>query len=210
MTTAKLEITLPDVVWAAEVTREYQGVTVSPLAHVTREETGFGLALVSGADLDPVLSDIEAHDSILEMEVIGRTENEATIEFTTDHPLLLFSSQASGAAIEMPVKIVNGIAEAEVTGSRERLSSLCDHLEALGLEFNVVYVQEYSEPGGMLSGRQRELLCAAVERGYYDTPRSCTLTELAEDFDIAKSTCSEVLHRAEGQVVKQYVDTLPI
>lgn len=210
MTTAKLEITLPNIVWVAEVTREHEGVTVSPLAHVTREETGFGLALVSGSDLDPVLRDIEAHDSILEMEVIGRTGNEATIEFTTDHPLLLFSSQASGTAIKLPVKIANGVAEAEVTGSRERISSLCEHLEALGLEFTVVYVQEYREPDGMLSSRQRELICAAVERGYYDTPRGCTLTELADDFDIAKSTCSEVLHRAEGLVVKRYVDNLPI
>lgn len=38
---------------------------------------------------------------------------------------------------------------------------------------------------------------AVIERGYYDTPRRCTLTELADELDLAKSTCSERLHRAE-------------
>lgn len=210
MTTAKLEISLPDSVWAAEVTRRHEEVTVSPLAHVSRSETGFGLALISGGDLDVVKAEIESHESIIELEVIGRTNHEMTIEFSTDQPLLLFSSKASGTAIQMPVRIENGIANVEVTGSRDRLSSLCEHLEALDLEFDVAYVQEYSDPGGMLSDRQRELLCAAVDRGYYDSPRECTLTELAEDFGIAKSTCSEILHRAEGQIVRAFRENLPV
>jgi predicted DNA binding protein len=51
----------------------------------------------------------------------------------------------------------------------------------------------------------RYLLRTAVERGYYDTPRRCTLTELAEALDMAKSTCSETLHRAEGKITKQFL-----
>ena len=209
MTTAKFEITLPDKAWPASVTREYPETTVRPLAHASREGTGFGLAMVTAVDLDVVIDAIREHPSILELEVIGSTGDEATIEFTTDHPLLLFSSQASGTAIQLPVTIENGVAEAEVTGSRERLSRLGEHLDALGLSYEVIYVQEYRESDAPLSKRQRELLCAAVDRGYYDSPRRCTLTDLAEEFDIAKSTCSEILHRAEGQIIKQFRENLP-
>lgn len=209
MTTAKLAITLPDRVWAASITREYPETTITALAHVPRGDSGFGLALISSDDLDAVIDAVEAHPSITEVEVVSRTDPEATIEFTTDHPLILFSSQAAGTAIEMPVKIEDGVATVEVTGSRERLSRLGDHFSALDLEFEVVYIQEYTEPGGILSSRQRELICAAVDRGYYDSPRRCTLTELAEEFDIAKSTCSEILHRAEGEIITRFVDTLP-
>lgn len=210
MTTAKLAITVPDAAWPAAVTRKFDDVTVTPLAHVARGETGFGLALVAADNLDEVLEAVEAHPSVLEFEVIGRTENEATVEFTTDHPLLLFSSKASGTAIQLPVSFEDGVVTAEVTGSRERLSSLTQHLEALGLEFELVYVQEYSDPGGLLSERQRDLLCTALERGYYDTPRACTLTDLAEEFDIAKSTCSEILHRAESEIITRFVEDLPL
>jgi predicted DNA binding protein len=44
-----------------------------------------------------------------------------------------------------------------------------------------------------------------VERGYYDTPRTCTLTELADHLGIAKSTASERLHRAEGAIIRAFV-----
>lgn len=50
---------------------------------------------------------------------------------------------------------------------------------------------------------------AAVEAGYYDTPRTCTLTELADEVGLAKSTCSEILHRAEEIIVKEFIENLP-
>ena len=52
-------------------------------------------------------------------------------------------------------------------------------------------------------------MCTAVDHGYYDTPRACSLTELAEEVGIAKSTCSETLHRAEETMIKQFMEDLP-
>ena len=52
-----------------------------------------------------------------------------------------------------------------------------------------------------------DLLGTAIERGYYDTPRTCTLTELADAVGLAKSTTSEKLHRAEEKVVKEFLSS---
>lgn len=52
---------------------------------------------------------------------------------------------------------------------------------------------------------QRRVLEAAIERGSYDTPRECTLTELAEQLGMAKSPVPEPLHRGEEQVIKEFV-----
>jgi predicted DNA binding protein len=57
----------------------------------------------------------------------------------------------------------------------------------------------------LLTDRQRRLLETARDRGYYDTPRRITLTELANELDFAASTCSEVLHRAEERIVKEHL-----
>ncbi|MGK2230049.1 MAG: putative DNA binding protein, partial [Methanobacteriota archaeon] len=46
----------------------------------------------------------------------------------------------------------------------------------------------------------------AHELGYYDTPREISLSEVANEMDIAKSTCSEILHRAEGKVVSEFLE----
>ena len=61
------------------------------------------------------------------------------------------------------------------------------------------------ETDHLLTDRQRTPVETAVAEGYYDTPRDCTLTELAEEVDVAKSTASETLHRAEGKIIEQLV-----
>jgi predicted DNA binding protein len=73
----------------------------------------------------------------------------------------------------------------------------------------VEYIQERLHTSQLLSDKQRELVRAAVEKGYYDTPRTSSLTELAEEVGIAKSTCSETLHRAEETMIKQFMEDLP-
>jgi len=60
----------------------------------------------------------------------------------------------------------------------------------------------------LLTDRQRDLVVAAVQQGYYDTPRGSSLTELSDHLGMAKSTVSETLHRAEETVVKEFVAEL--
>nr|WP_241434697.1 helix-turn-helix domain-containing protein [Natrialba asiatica] len=40
----------------------------------------------------------------------------------------------------------------------------------------------------------------AVERGYYETPRNCTLDDLAETFDSHNWAASRLRHRAESRI----------
>ncbi|MFB9804505.1 helix-turn-helix domain-containing protein [Haladaptatus pallidirubidus] len=44
-----------------------------------------------------------------------------------------------------------------------------------------------------------------MKHGYYDTPRECSLTELATSLDVTKGSLSRVLHRAEGRIIKQFM-----
>ena len=49
---------------------------------------------------------------------------------------------------------------------------------------------------------QRRVLEAAVERGYYETPRETTLDEIAAALDCPRSTVSYRLRRAEAELVE--------
>jgi len=209
MTQARLVITFPELVWIGDISRQYPDSTFTVLAAVPSDDVGVGLVRITGLDIEPLLSAIESDDQITELSIIQQTDGEATIQFETTMPLLQFSSQASGLPIEMPVKISDGEATVDATGSHERISALGTQLRNFGLEFRVEYIQERLHTSQLLSEKQQELVLAAVEGGYYDTPRSCTLTELAEEVGIAKSTCSETLHRAEETMIKQFVEDLP-
>lgn len=209
MTQARLVVDLPAGPWIADVSRAHPDATFKVLAGVPGDGPGFALVWLTGPDVEAILSDMRDHETIREMSVMQQDDHEATVQFETAAPLLLQAAKASGIPIEMPVEIEAGKATVDVTGAHDRLAELGRQFDELGLDFRVKYVQERLRPSQLLTDRQRELLLAAVEKGYYDTPRGCSLTELAGSEGLAKSTCSETLHRAEEVVIKRFVEELP-
>ena len=87
---------------------------------------------------------------------------------------------------------------------RERISAFADQLEALSIVFTLDRIYRDVDLSIPLTASERDLLVAAIERGYYDTPRRITLTDLAAERGLAASTVSERLHRAEELVVKEF------
>lgn len=57
-----------------------------------------------------------------------------------------------------------------------------------------------------LPAAQRRALHAAVERGYYETPRKIELGELAATLDVPRSTLSYRLRRAEAALATEFVE----
>lgn len=55
---------------------------------------------------------------------------------------------------------------------------------------------------------QRETLRAAVEQGYYETPRDVTIEELADVLDVPQSTTSYRLRQAEAHLAKGFLQRL--
>jgi predicted DNA binding protein len=58
-----------------------------------------------------------------------------------------------------------------------------------------------------LTPRQREVLALAIERGYYDYPRRITLSHLAKEAGVAKSTLSQTLMLIEREVMHRASQT---
>lgn len=202
---AKLTIDLPEMIWIGEVSREFPAATFRVLSAVPSGETGFGLLEIESDSLPVVLAAAESRDGITSLRVMQRSDGTAITQFETDEPLLLLSIRESGAPLELPLTIRDGEALVELTASRDRLSEFGTQLETFGMSYTLNRVYDATERPDLLTDQQRELLVTAVELGYYDTPRECTLTELADHRGVAKSTASVTLHRAEEAVVKEYV-----
>jgi hypothetical protein len=202
---AKLTVTLPPAVWIGALSREFPEATFRVLSAVPRDDDGVGLVELSGADPAAVLAAMAEKPTVTAVEPIRRDDDTAVVQFETTEPLLLLSAQASGMPLSLPLDIGGGRASLEVTASRDRIAALGEALEELGLSYTLDGLYESVEAASPLSPTQRETLLAAVERGYYDTPRGISLTDLAEELDTANSSLSETLHRAEEAVVKAFV-----
>lgn len=116
----------------------------------------------------------------------------------------------AGELPRFPVRIKNGYVIAEMTTSHDRISQFKSGLEATGIPFDVLSVRQTESPLEILTDRQREFVTAAVEYGYYDTPRRCTLTELADELNVSTATASNVLHRTEEKIIKEFLADVPV
>jgi predicted DNA binding protein len=206
MPRATLRVTVPEDVWVGDLTRRHPETTVRVLAAFADDETGVAFTEVEGPGVEAVLDGMRAEDAVVRVDVLQRRADAALVQFETTVPLLLKPVQASGVPLEMPFELADGELTWEVTAPHERLSELGTKLEEFGIPFTLDRLRQRIDDSTPLTDRQAAVLERAVERGYYDTPRGCTLTELAEDLGVAKSTLSETLHRAEETVVKRFVD----
>lgn len=138
-------------------------------------------------------------------EVLHADEQSVLVQFSLPFvPPPYRAVLSSGNLPQFPHTLEDGWMVCELTTSQERLSQFRDELEATGFTFQVDWVRQSVDPTDLLTDRQRRFATAAIERGYYDTPRGCSLTDLADDLGVSKSTASVVLHRAEETIVKEF------
>jgi len=208
MPEAKLRLELPEDLWIGELTRQYPDSVFRILAALSDAENGTGLIEVRSENYREILDEMSAYDSVLELEVLNESDERALVQFETTLPLLLLPARDSGIPLEMPFELSDGTAVWEVKTSSDRLSELSEQLDFFGISFTIDYLQYDVTEKRLLTDSQEETVGRAIEMGYYDTPRECSLTELAEELDRAKSTVSETLHRAEEKIIKEVADSV--
>ncbi|MFP4589941.1 MAG: helix-turn-helix domain-containing protein [Halobacteriota archaeon] len=204
MPRATLVVTVPEDVWIGAVTRAHPETTFR--VQSARSNDGLGIAVVElvGGDVSRVIDDLAAVDALQDLEVFDRTEDRALVQLEVSFPMLLFPIEASVAPIRLPFELVDGVLRWEIVTTQERLSSLAEQLDTFGLAYTVERIQPEIGFERILTDKQARVVQAALEAGYYDSPRTCTLTELADQLDLAASTCSETLHRAEERIIKRF------
>lgn len=208
MPRAKLRISIPDTTWIHDVSVEHPETTFRVIAVMSGEGSGIALLEIRTPDPVPIIAAIERRDDVTDFDLLWKRDETTTVQVETTDPLLLFPILKAGVPLQTPFEITDGTATWEITTSSERLSGLGEGLDEAGVEFDIDFVHdEPSDPTeGLLTDRQREVLMAAIEQGYYDTPRRTTLTEVSESLDVSKATGSDVLHRVEGKVLKWFVE----
>lgn len=208
MASATLTLSLPRGAWIGQLSREHDDATFRVLSVVSRTDSGgVGLLEVTTQQPTAIVEAARRHDEVGSLEVLEVTEDRVIFQFETGAPRLLEIAKRAGIPIVTPFTIKAGDATWELTAPRENLANLAHELTETGIPYTVEEVRSDADANALLSDRQAQLITEAIDRGYYDTPRTCTLTELADAAGIAKSTCSETLHRAESAIVKQFAET---
>lgn len=190
--------------WLADLSIEFPDAKFNVLAAQPTDEGLLDIVEVTTPDGDGLVRYFEDASEVYSFEVIHIDEEMVLVQFMIPISETYNALVASGIIPQQPVHLYDGWYSTEITASHERLSKYTAELTATGLPYQIMSITQTHDSKELLTDRQLEFITKAIEQGFYDTPRDCTLTELAETFDINISAMSRLRHRAESRIIQEF------
>jgi predicted DNA binding protein len=161
---------------------------------------------VRGAEAEDIEAAFAAHAGVVSIELIDDIENEYLMraEWAGEYFGIL------NALAEANIVVLSGIGRAdgwsfEVRGEdREAIGEFRRSCQKHDIDIQITAVHDLlpAQQGSYdLTDAQREALVLAYERGYFDSPRSASLQDLADELGITQQSVSSRLRRGHRRLV---------
>lgn len=189
----------------AALSAQYPDDEFRILASNPTEDGLLAILEIQTSDIEALVQDLDEAPWLTSYDLLHADEQTLLIQYSLPFiPPPYRALIASENLPRFPLTIRNGWVISDITTSHERLSKFKDELDATGLTYEIISVTQSTDPTDLLTDRQHRFMTEAIEHGYYDTPRGCSLTDLADELDVSKSTASVVLHNAEESIIKEF------
>lgn len=169
------------------------------------EDALLSIMEIKTQDPEAVLSAFDESPDIHAYDVLYTDDRTMLVQLSTSDPPPHRAAQSVGDLPPFPMVVRNGWIISETTITHERLSAFKTALERAEITYEVVSITQSVDADALLTDRQRQFINEAVKRGYYDSPRRCSLTDLAATLEVSKPTASGILHRGEERIIKEFV-----
>lgn len=160
----------------------------------------------SDAESDEVAAAFDAHPGLEDVRLIDDVDGEYLLRaaWAGEYVGILSTLAAADVSLLEGVGTADGW-DFEVRGeSRDAIGEFRDRCQERDIPIEITAVHELlsvSGEGYELTDAQREALLLAYERGYFDSPRTTTLTELADELGITQQSLSSRLRRGHRRLV---------
>ena len=181
----------------------------------SRDDVQFALFFAVG-DLDAYRDRIDDVEAIRRYELTPVDEGSFyayVCQEYTESDAAFFRAFAELNLVVVPPLVydADGRGRVTVVGPGEALTELVDALrDRAGVGVEVLELGRYDRRQGTavgeLTDRQYEAVEAATRLGYYDVPRSVSLVAVADELGVAEATASELLRRAESNLMGRLFD----
>lgn len=189
--------------WEEAPKRVVELLPVIPLGEGTAP-----LIAVSDDAPDRREADLRSHPSVAEVEPVSERDSRSVFRVTwADVPVHGFAFDEVDGHLLRAVGEAGGWDLTVLFDGRGSLTPFWDMVRETGVPVTVETVKTSSgypeSVSESLSHQQRETLRRAVERGFYDIPRRCTMAELGRDFGISDQAVSERLRRGTRLLIER-------
>lgn len=162
---------------------------------------------LSGEDTDALDDHLEAHEQVQTYDIVEEDDRiYAFVHLTPRESLsrLLEIAESHQLILETPFQFTERGIRVRVAGEEAELQSAfaegTDEIE-IDVESTGMYSPDEPDFVEQMTERQYEALVTAFDLGYYETPRTISFEEVADELDCAPSTANELLRRAEAALV---------
>lgn len=168
---------------------------------------------VDGESREAFERSVDAQPETIDAREVGQTADGWFYRMTVDVGSELISSHDpehfEGAVLERAIT-GDGLRERKVFSDYDAVRTLRDRCAVYGVPMELLNIATDPEhPGNRdrfgLTDRQYSALSLAFSSGYYDSPRTTSTRDLADDLGIAAPSTSDLLRRAERQLISQTI-----
>ncbi len=193
----KIQIQLPKDIWIGKLSSQFPDCSFQlNYGHaISKQERLIFIYLEKDSKLNQVYNFLNNHEDILDLEIIG---NNLKVHFKLD---FLSSIMHDKLTFIYPITVKNNIGYIELLSNPNKIKLISKFFPNLKI-LNIL--DNYSRKD-FLTTRQKEILDRAFILGYFNYPRKISLTDLAKELKISKSTLSENLRIAENKIISEYI-----
>ncbi|PCR90493.1 helix-turn-helix domain-containing protein [Natrinema ejinorense] len=192
--------------WLADTSSEFPAAEFKLLASQPIDEHLLEIVEVTTPDGDVLVHHLENSPEVRSYEVIHSDEHLLLVQFVIPISETYVALSASGIPPRYPTLLYDGWYSKEITASHERLAEYTEELDNADIPYQITSLTQSHDSNELLTERQWEFITEAIEQGFYDIPRDCTLTDLTERFNINISAMSRLRHRAESRIIQEFVE----
>lgn len=199
----------PPADWLIDLSESYPDDVFRVLSSYPGEDACMWIIEVQTENQVQIIEELTEIEELHALREIGTNEEVLLVECRGPEDEGARLMALSGIAPQYPTVLRNGTVTGTLNISHDQLSDLTTIFESEGIEYTVRSLVQSPTSDDLLTARQRQFIEKAITHGYYETPRRCTLTEIASKMEVHKTTASDVLHRAESNIITEFIGAQP-
>ncbi len=153
--------------------------------------------------IEQILADIKNFDHVFFAEVQKNNSDGHLVLVKSTYSFPCSVLAKSGCFIDKVEFTPMGMYIKLLVGTNCPFHEIIQEFEDNGFEVNIIKKQS-ADLKDDLTPRQRKVLTAAFEMGFFDVPKRITLKELSERVGVSASSVDEIIKRAENKILCRY------
>jgi len=201
----KLSIDIPQDKWLATFNKRYPELNFQILSNfLLNENVGITSFKIRGASIKQFISDFKDSLAKKSSQILFEGEDLVILNVKEVDLWILNTLVKTELLVSYPVLVKRGKIRMEAITNRPKVDKFLTQLKKKDIEAKIERIGYYYK-STLLTQRQNEIVNLAYEKGFFNIPRSISLSLFAKDLKISKSALSETLRRIFKKLASNYL-----